>query len=183
MACNKAPHTESGRDFQWVEHPEHPVDAEDPEELEAPHSKRSRSTPLQSGRLPDWQLTDTTSITPDWEPEPLLSWGGSAWAAALLVEEKRQDEMFWHFSHYPVVDSNFLHDVMSETWRASAEYIWNKSFISVPLSNNAPFRRPKTRSLPNFLTLQSIPWFPGAPNHLWQTAWRRKVRMPRHPHI
>lgn len=44
MACNKAPHTESGRGFQWIKHPE---------ELEARDWKLSHSTL----RLPDRDLT------------------------------------------------------------------------------------------------------------------------------
>lgn len=54
MACNKAPHTESGQDFQSIDQSE---------ELEARDWKLSHSTLLQSGFLPDWELSDIIIIT------------------------------------------------------------------------------------------------------------------------
>lgn len=156
MACNKAPHTESGRGFQWIKHPE---------ELEARDWKLSHSTLC----LPDRDLTGRNQ-----HYAFIIVNQSRLWIEAVQCVLKsmdlvhRDDNVLALFSLFcgGFIFSEWLHVSDLESilqGRTSAEHILNATFIRVPLSNNAPLIKPKKGSLPNVLTLLRIWWFPEAP--------------------
>lgn len=130
MACNKAPHTESGRDFQWIDQSE-----------ELSHSTRWVSTWLRT----QWH-NHCYPLQKVFVNQSNLFIQAVQWADS--VQEERMDILwwlcFWHFSHYSAVDPYFLNDFRQ--CRQSAKYILNGIFILVPLSNNAPLMKENNKS-------------------------------------